>query len=191
MADYRSWYGNVDRPGVAVWSEHVGNEDLRRISGGYVSNRRIVNDKRKGTAEPGRPVSARGAIDPEGEWSCAIPVESPGGCDQRWNVSTNNNVTEYNASAIEFEDLAVCRACLRVLIPGSQSHCEIDVCPDLGHIHSAKRRGPAAAGAVVASEVKGYGLSRRRRQQTGDEQGRGAGEDRKGFGFQHVPLSFF
>src|SRR5262245_17459997 len=68
--------GNIYRPGVAIWREDIGNEDVPKVVGcGQVSNRRISNREEDGAAETRWPIPAGGAIDPEREIPCAITIE--------------------------------------------------------------------------------------------------------------------
>src|SRR5262249_22609597 len=118
--DDRAGHGNsgdIYRPGVAIWREDIGNEDVPKVVGcGHIGNRRIINDEADRAAETSWPVPAAGTINPETEIPCAVAVQGPGGCGQGWVMCSDHNIGQRNAGAVELEDLKVRRPGLRVRI---------------------------------------------------------------------------
>lgn len=169
------------------------NEDVTEIiRGGQIGNCRIGNmehDIVVGLIT--RTAAARGTGDPEREIPGAVPIESPGGCDQSWGVSIDRDIRQDDANPVEFERLEVCRTRLHEKIRTIQMHCDIDSRPVLRQRHGAKRRGAAPARAMVAGEEKGVCLGRRRRhQQTCDEKRRNQAQSRNTFNPPRWPLSY-
>src|SRR5262249_18542319 len=140
----------VHWPGVTIWRQHVGDEEVQKIiRGSHVSNRRIINGEADRAAETSWPVPAGGTIDPGSEIPRAVAVEGPGGCDQGRHMCSDHNVGQRNADAVELEDLTVRRPGLRVLKAGRKSRCDTDVRPILGDVYSAKRRRTTGSSAVI------------------------------------------
>src|SRR5262245_60088816 len=74
---------DVDRPGVAVHPQNIGDEDVTQvIRCGDISDRSVIDCEGNSPAEASRTVPTRGTVDTEGEVPGAVPIEGPGGSGQ-------------------------------------------------------------------------------------------------------------
>src|SRR4029077_2311347 len=166
-AGHGSGRTGIHRSGVAsLTAEYVGNEDVPKIiHSGQVGNRRVSNAEDEVAGDPEIPVSAGFSADPETESPCAVPVEGSGVCLQRLSCKrlSDTDVPYHNASSVEFEELEVRRPRLRpsngIRWAIRQIHHEIHIRPNLGDVHSAKRRGTTTARAVVRCQIENDGMT--------------------------------
>src|SRR5262249_40151709 len=142
------------------------------VRGGQISNRCIGNVKNDVGGDTQIPIPTRCARNPELKIPGAVSIKARRKsrgllCGQGLPGKglVYSYVRQGNACRVDFKLLEVCCPCLRpancVRRPIRQIHCNIDGRPVLYQRDSAKWRGTTSARAMVASEVKNNGVSRR------------------------------